>query len=264
MNIFFQELRANFKSLLIWSGIVFLLVAVGFAKFSAYAGNEEMLALLDGMPPALLETFNMNAFNLTTVTGFYGVMSAYFSLLLTVSAVMWGSDIITKEERNKTVEFALTLPIRRSQLITAKTAAAVVNCVGLLLVTWAATLLNAATYQPDGQFYSFVALSSLALFIMQMVFLSIGVFLGSAMKRYKQANSTAVSLLLGTFFLSIVVSMNSKLGFLKFLTPFKYFSPVTLLHESRLDMTFVLLSLGIVVVCMAAAYVAYAKRDLYI
>ncbi|MFZ1757402.1 MAG: ABC transporter permease subunit [Caldilineaceae bacterium] len=264
MNIFFQELRANFKSLLIWSVIVFLFVLVSFSKFSAFAGNPEMLTILDGMPPALLETLNMKAFNLTTVTGFYGVMFAYFSLILTVSAVMWGSDIITKEERNKTVEFALTLPIRRSQLITAKAAVALVNCIGLIFVTWASVLVGAAGYKPDSQFFGYVAISMLALFLMQMVFLSIGIFLGSAMKRYKQANSVAVSILLGTFFLSVVVGLNNSLDFLKFLTPFKYFDPVTLLHESRLDPTFVLISLGIAILCMAGSYVAYAKRDLYI
>ncbi len=32
---------------------------------------------------------------------------------------MWGSDIISKEERDKTVEY-LTLPVTRARLLTAK------------------------------------------------------------------------------------------------------------------------------------------------
>ncbi len=264
MNIFMRELKANLKSLIIWSVIVILFVMMSVSKFSAYYNNPEMLAILDAMPPALLAAFSFEAFNLTTVTGFFGLMFTYFALLLGIAAAMWGSDIISKEERDKTVEFSLTLPITRSRLVTAKTLAALVNCVALLLITWGVSLLSAARYQPDGEFYSFLALCMAALFIMQLVFLAVGIFLGCAMKRYKRAGAVAVSLLLGTYFLSIIASLDKDLDFLKFFSPFKYFDAGMLLRESRLDATFVALSLAIVVISMIGAYLTYARRDLYI
>jgi ABC-2 type transport system permease protein len=245
-------------------GIVILLMISAMAEFSVYEGNPEMLEILDSMPPALLDAFNMNAFNLTTVTGFFGVMSTFFALMVSVSAVMWGSDIISKEERDKTVEFALTLPIPRRRLITAKILAALVNCIGLLLITWGASLVSVAQYQPDSEFYSFLSLLMLALFILQMIFLTVGVFLGCAMKRYKQSSSVAVSILLGTYFLSIISGLSEDLEFLKYFSPFKYFDPGMLLRESRLDITFVWISAGIIVVSLVARYATYAKRDLYI
>ena len=264
MTIFKRELGANLKSLLIWGGIVFVFVSIGLAKFSAYEGNPELLAILDGLPPAMLAAFNFSAFNLTTITGFFGVMFMYFALLLSISAAMWGSDIISKEERDKTVEFALTLPIPRARLVTAKTLAVVVNCIGLLIITWVVSLVSVAKYQPDSEFYDFLFLCMLALFIMQMIFLAIGIFLGCAMKRYKRAGSIAVSLLLGTYFLSIISGMNEHLEFLKYVSPFKYFNPATMLHESKIDIAFVWLSAGIIAVCLVGAYVSYAKRDFYI
>lgn len=264
MNIFLRELRANFKSFLIWSVIVLLFVVVGFSKFSAYEGNPELLAILDSMPPVMLEAFNMNAFNLTTVTGFFGVMYAYFALLLSISAAMWGTDIITKEERDKTVEFALTLPVTRAKLITGKMMAALVNSLGLLLVTWGAILLNATAYETDSAFFKFVTLSMLTLFILQMLFLAIGIFLGCALTHYKRASSLAVSILLGTYFLSILSSMNEKLNFLKYFSPFKYFNPSEILLDSKIDPLFVGLSAGIIAVSLVGAYFTYAKRDLYI
>lgn len=264
MNIFLRELRANLKSLIIWSVIVLLFVVVGFSKFSAYEGNPELLAVLDELPPAMLEAFSFNAFNLTTITGFFGVMFSYFALLLSIAAAMWGSDIISKEERDKTVEFALTLPVTRARLVSAKTAAALVNCAGLLLVTWAAILANATAYQTDSQFYAFVSLSMLALFILQLIFLAVGIFLGCALSQYRRAGSLAVSLLLGSYFLSIIAGLNENLSFLKYVSPFKYFNPGTLLHEARLDMTYVGLSAAIVVACLAGAYASYARRDLTI
>jgi ABC-2 type transport system permease protein len=241
-----------------------LLIIEATLEFSAYEGNPEMLAILDSMPPALMEAFQMNAFNLTTVTGFFGVMFTFFALLSSVYAVMLGSDIISKEERDKTVEFSLTLPIPRRKLITSKILAAVVLCIAFLLITWGIYLVNVAKYQPDSEFYNFLSLSMLAFFIMQMIFLAVGVFLGCAMKQYKRASSVAVSLLLGTFFLSIISDLNENLDFLKYFSPFKYFDPATLLHESRLEITYVLISAGIIAVALIGGYVTYAKRDLYI
>ena len=264
MNILVRELKANIKSLIIWGVIVVLLIAVGFSKFSAYYNNPEMLAILDELPSAMTWALNLQAFNLTTISGFYGIMFTYFALLLSISAAMWGSDIISKEERDKTVEFALTLPVTRSKLITAKTVAAVINCIALLLITWGITLVSSQSYQPDRDFYEFQTLGMLALFIIQMIFLAVGVFLGCAMKQYKRAGSVAVSLLLGTYFISIISSLNKNLEFLKYFSPFKYFDPATLLHESKLDMLFVGLAAGIIAVSLVGAYFTYSKRDLYI
>ncbi len=264
MNIFLRELRSNLKSLLIWAVIVILFVIIGFSKFSAYEGNPELLAILDDMPPALLAAFSFNAFNLTTVTGFVGVMFTYFALLLSISAAMWGSDIISKEERDKTVEFSLTLPVTRRKLVVAKTLAAMINCIGLLIITWIAVAANSATYNPNNEFYEFLSLSMVALFIMQMIYLAIGVFLGCAMKQYKRASSVAVSLLLGTYFLSIISGLNENLDFLKYFTPFKYFNPASLLLESKIDVNFVWLSAGIITIALIAGYFTYSRRDLYI
>ena len=264
MNIFVRELKANLRSLLIWGGIVILFVTIGMAKFSAYEGNPEMLAVLDELLPALLSAFNLQAFNLTTLTGFFGVMFTYYALILSIAAAMWGSDIISKEERDKTVEFSLTLPVTRSRLVTAKTLAALVNCIGLLLITWGASLVSAAQYQPDSEFYGFLRLCMLAIFIVQLTFLAVGIFLGCAMKQYKRASSVAVALLLGTYFLSVISGLNENLEFLKYFSPFKYFDAGVLLHESRIDVTFVWLSLAIVLVSMVGAYLTYARRDLYI
>ena len=264
MNIFLRELKANLKSLLIWGGIMVLFISMGMAEFSGYQGNPEMVEILESLPPVFLEAFQMNAFNLTTVTGFFGVMFNYFALLGAVFAVMLGSDIISKEERDKTVEFSLTLPIPRRKLITSKIFAATVNCIAFTLITWGISLINVANYQPGGEFHTFLAILMLAVFFMQLIFLAVGVFLGCAMKHYKRTTSLAVSLLLGTYFLAIISGLNEDLEFLKYFTPFKYYDPLKLLNESRLDVTFVWISAGIIAVLIVGAYVTYSRRDLYI
>jgi ABC-2 type transport system permease protein len=212
----------------------------------------------------MIKAFDMDSFNLTTVTGFYGIMINYVALMLSIAAAMWGSDVVAKEERDRTVEFALTLPVRRSRLISAKLAAVFVNCMLLLFVSWATIIVMAQNYAPDTQFYNFVSTSLWAFFFMQMIFLALGIFLGAVLKQHKRAGSLAVSILLAAYFASILTEVSDKVSFLRYFTPFKYFDAQLMLREARLEGGFALLSLLIVAVALAGAYIAYSKRDLYI
>ena len=264
MNIFFRELRANLKSLLIWSGIMLLLIMLAVTKFSAFAGDPDTVAMLDSMPPALLDALSMRAFNLTTLSGFYGIMFVYFGLMGAIAAAMWGSDMISKEERDKTVEFSLVLPVSRSRVITAKGLAALVNCIAFVLITWGVSLVVVRSHNPDQAFHHFLALEMESMFVIELIFLAIGLLLGCAMKRYKLSGSVAVAIILATYFTSIVSVMEKKLDFLKYLTPFKYFDAGNLFRDGRMDGTYLLISAGIIVICVAAAYLVYNRRDLYI
>lgn len=264
MNIFLRELRANFKSLITWAVIIGLLIVIAAAKFSAFVDDPAMLAMLDSMPQAMLDAFSMRSFNLSTLTGFYGLMFIYFGLMGAIAAAMWGSDSISKEERDKTVEFSLVLPVSRARVVTAKALAALVNCVLLVLITWGISLAAVQSYNPDQVFRDYLRLEMIAMFFIELIFLALGLLLGCAMKHYKRSGSTAVAIILVTYFMSVLVGMKEELGFLKYFTPFKYFDASELFHTGQFDVTFLLLSAGIIVVCVAAAYWVYQKRDLYI
>ena len=264
MNIFFRELKANVKSLLIWSGIIGLLIMMSAAKYSGFAGDPEMVKMLDSLPPAMMDALSMRGFNLTTIAGFYGIMFIYFGLMSAIAAAMWGSGAISKEERDKTVEFSLVLPVSRSRVVTAKALAALVNCIAFVLITWVISLIATRSYNPDQAFYDFLALEMQAMFVLELVFLAIGLLLGCAMKQYKLSGSTAVAIILATYFMSILSSLDKSMDFLKYFTPFKYFDARELFQNGAMNGGYVLLSAGIIVVCVAAAYWIYNKRDLYI
>ena len=264
MNIFLRELRANLKSLLIWSFIISLLIMMAVAKFSAFAGDPETIKMLESMPPALMEALGMRAFNLTTLSGFYGIMFIYFALMGAIASAMWGSDIISKEERDKTVEFSLVLPVSRSRVITAKALAALVNSILFVLITWGVSVLAVRSYEPDQAFHDFLALEMQAMFLIELIFLAVGLLLGCAMKHYKRSGATAVAIILTTYFISILAVLNEKLEFLKYFTPFRYYDAGELFRTGQMEGIYLILSAVIIVASVAGAYLVYNKRDLYI
>ncbi|MFZ2616343.1 MAG: ABC transporter permease subunit, partial [Anaerolineae bacterium] len=152
----------------------------------------------------------------------------------------------------------------RSRVVTAKALAALVNCIAFVLITWAVTLVAVRSYQPDQAFYDFLALEMQAMLALELIFLAIGLLLGCAMKQYKRSGSTAIAIILTTYFMSIISGMQEGLDFLKYFTPFKYFDAGELLRTGKMDGAYLILSAAIIVVCVAAAYWMYNKRDLYI
>lgn len=264
MNIFIRELKASLKSTLIWSISIVIFVFMAMVEFSGYAGNTEILKVIESMPPALISAFEMNSFNLTTIEGFFGIMVTFLALIFTVHAVMLGSSIISKEERDKTAEFILSLPIPRHRLITGKVLVAITNCIVLLIVAYIIFIISAAKYKPDSVFYEFLILSFITLFCLQLIFLGIGLFLASVLKQYKKSSSIAVSLLLITYFMSIIMDLSDKFEFFKYITPFKFFDYKKMLNELTIDINYVIISVVIFIVFLAGSYITYSKRDLYI
>ncbi|MFH1524374.1 MAG: ABC transporter permease subunit, partial [Chloroflexota bacterium] len=193
-----------------------------------------------------------------------GLMFIYFGLMGAIAAAMWASDSISKEERDKTVEFSLVLPVSRGRVVTAKVLAAVVNCIVFVLVTWGVSLVAVQSYEPDQAFRDFLSLEMQAMFVIELIFLAIGLLLGCAMKQYKRSGSTAVAIILVAYFLSVASGMQSNLDFLKYFSPFKYFDAAALFQSGKMDGLYLLISAGIILVSVIAAYWVYNKRDLYI
>ena len=119
-------------------------------------------------------------------------------------------------------------------------------------------------YNPDQTFYVYLAREMGAMFAIELIFLSIGLLLGCSMKQFKRSGSTAIAIILVTYIISILSGMQQNLEFLKYFTPFKYFDAGVLLRTGSVAPVFLLISAGIIVVCVAAAYWVYDRRDLYI
>ncbi|MBN2147227.1 MAG: ABC transporter permease subunit, partial [Anaerolineales bacterium] len=159
---------------------------------------------------------------------------------------------------------SLVLPVSRGRVVTAKALAALVNCIAFVLITWGISVVAVQSYNPDKAFYDFLTLEMGAMFMIELIFLAIGLMLGCVMKRYKLSGSTAIAIILVTYFMSIISNMQKDLDFLKYFTPFRYYEAGDLFRSGSVDGLYLLLSAAIIVVCVAVGYWVYHRRDLYI
>jgi ABC-2 type transport system permease protein len=265
MNIFLRELKAHYRSFLIWALSMAFLIAGGMMKYSAFAKTGQAVnELFNQLPPALLKVMGVDAsMDLSSVAVFYSIFFLYFMLLTSVHSCLLGAAIIAKEERDKTADFLLVKPVKRHQVITAKIMAALLmvvlyNLVTFALSAWFVEKANQSGHPLTGQIFAVTS----ALLIIQVLFLSIGLFLGAWSRSAARASGMATTIILGTFLLKVLIDLRSNLDYLKFLTPFGYFKSTEIMFDHKIDPFYILLSAAIVALTVAATYFFFQKRDL--
>ena len=265
MNIVLRELRANRKSLIIWSVSMAFLILVGMVKYSGIeAAGQSVNELFDQLPEALKSIFGMTGIDLTSISGYYAIFFLYFMLLAGVHAILLGAVIISKEERDKTADFLFVKPIVRSKVITAKLIAVLINITVLNIVTLISSVVFVAMYNKGEPFNAEIIKLMIALYVLQIEFAALGAGISALTKNTKKAASFATFLLLATFMLSVGIDLYDKIDFLKYFTPFKYFIAAEIMNGGSVDLLFVLLSVVIVVASLLLTYRNFQKRDINI
>jgi len=263
MNIFLREMKAHRWGLLFWSIGMMLLVMSGMAKYAAYEqAGQSVEEIMGALPKAVQVMFGLSGFDLTTAAGFYGILFLYIAVMAAVHAVLLGTNVISKEERDKTSEFLYSKPVSRARALTGKLLAAFANVVVLNLVTLASSLYFVDFYGKGESLTGDILLLMAGLLLLQLIFLSLGAVVAGTAHKPKSAAGRATAIMLLTFLISYVVNFNERLDLLRYVTPFKYYDAAVLMAENQLDPVFVALSLVIVVVAVFGTYRFYSARDL--
>lgn len=263
MNVFSREMKAHRKSFIIWSVGVLFLVISGMAKFAGLASSgQSMNELLASMPKSLQAILGTGTFDISTASGYFGVLYIYLVLMTSIHATMLGATIISKEERDKTAEFLFVKPVSRNKVVSSKLLAALVNSIMLTIITGISSYYLVGKYSEGESVGATIMIAMVGMFILQLLFLVIGSALAAVSKNAKLAVSLSTGILLVAYIVSIAVDLNEKLAFLKYFTPFKYFEAKNTMFGGGFDSLFLLLSFVLIMLFSLVTYVFYNKRDL--
>jgi ABC-2 type transport system permease protein len=263
MNSILRELKSHRNSLIFWSIGMVALIGSSMAKYAAYQTTGQSMTNLMAQFPKMIQTvFGINGFDLSKASGYYGVIYMYITLMAGIHAVLLGSDLISKEERDKTSEFLFVKPISRTSAVTAKLIAGVLNLIVFNLVTTISSIYLVDYFNKGESVNHEILILTIGLFFLQLIFFSIGTMMAGINKKPKAVGGAATSILLVTFFLSFLVNLSDKLENLKYLTPFKYFDAKSIVASNKLDLLYIVLSLTISAIFLIGTYYFYDDRDL--
>ncbi len=270
MNIYMRELRAHRKSLIIWSVSMFLLVVGGMGKYSATvgAGAGSINELIAQMPKSLQNLMNIGVFDFSKALDYFGILFLYLALMAAVHAVMLGSGIIAKEERDKTTEFLMVKPVSRSQIITSKLLAVLTIVLIFNLATYTASYTMLSYYSKGMPFIAGLSKLMAAMLGIQILFCVLGTFFAAVISKPKLSSAAATSVMLTMFMISVIIDIGQNIAFLRFFTFFKFFDAKALLknilYQDYDIIAFAIISVVLLTGCLYGTYHFYKKRDLKI
>jgi ABC-2 type transport system permease protein len=262
MNVFLHECRAYRKTTLIWTLSLVGIMVLFMSMFPTIAKDiEDYKKVLDGFPDAMKQALGLQVDTFGSVLGFYSYVFVYISLCGAIQAMNFGTAIVSKEVREKTADFLLTKPITRKTILTAKVLAAFTSILFTSIVYLVASWLMVAAVAEGEYSTKAFLLISISLFLLQVIFLAIGIFLSVYLPKIK----SVLSVSLGTVFAFFIIGMLSSSGdeYKRYLSPFKYFDSYYMIEHTRYEGAFLIVGLGGVVVAIIASYIYYTKKDIH-
>jgi ABC-2 type transport system permease protein len=265
-NLFLMEMRRNLLSLLIWMIVITLLISVTMSVYRTFVENQsKILGMMSLIPKGALQFKGISNFNdLLSVLGFYAVNNVIYMMILgSIFAIVLASNILLKEEYNKTAEYLLTRPLTRSEIFFSKLAVVLLNILLLNMVTAMAGFVCMELVQKEPfRIRAFLILSSYTL-LLNILFGAIGLFLSTLVKRPKPITTFTIGLVLIFYFiytLSKITESASKIGFL---SPFKYVNMDAINPAYKLDFWHLLYFTGISLLLGGLSYRLYIRKDIY-
>jgi ABC-2 type transport system permease protein len=265
-NLFLKEMRRSALSLLIWTIILTLLISVTMSVYRTFIENQSKVAgMLSLIPKGALQFKGISNFNdLLSVLGFYAVNNIIYMMVLgSIFAIVLASNILLKEEYNKTAEYLLTRPLSRSEIFFSKLAVLSLNIFLLNLITALASFICIELVK-KGPFSirAFIILSLYTL-LLNILFGAIGLFLSTLVKRSKPITTFSIGLVLISYFIYTISKITESAAKIGYLSPFKYVNVDAINPAYKLNFWHFLYFAGISLLLVGLSCLFYNRKDIY-
>ena len=265
-NLFLMELKRNALSLIIWTVAITLLISLTMSIYNTFIENQsKVLGMMNLLPKEALQFKGISNFNdLLSVLGFYSVNNIIYMLVLgSIFAIVLSSNILLKEEYNKTAEYLLTRPLTRGEIFFSKLAVVFINIVLLNIITALAGLVSMELLK-DGTFSikAFLILSLYTL-LLNLLFGSIGLLISTLVKRAKPITTLCIGLVLFFYFIYTVSKITENAEKIGYISPFKFVNVNATDPAYNLNGWHLLYFLGISLLLTGISFRLYRRKDIY-
>ena len=251
------------KSIIIWSASVVTVLFLFMPFYSAFASDTEFLEkMLKNYPEELLKAFGMSTgASLSTVLGYFSFIFIYVQICLAIQSANYGFHFLSVEEREMTADFLMSKPVSRSKIIISKFLAAFTAVTITNLFVWIGSFVSIAMFSA-GKPYDVgnLVLILLSSVFFQLFFLSAGMVISMCLKKIRSVLAFSMALSIGMFVFNALNSVfNIKI--FGFISPFYHFEPSYINANSKFNIPFTVVSIGVIVISLSASYILYQKRN---
>ena len=250
--MFKKELKSNLKSFILWTIVliaVYLLVYLMYPSIIKSGNIEQIDEMMKLFPDEILKAFNMDISSLDSAYGWLKSEGFIFILLITgCYASIMGSNILLKEENDKTIEYISMLPISRTKILNSKVLASLFYIIGMIFFI---TIFNLVSLKISGPLdvKEFLLISITPLFS-SIVFFFISLFVSMYTHKTKKMLGFSLAIVFISYILTTVASLSESVEFLKYASVFT-------LCDVRNVMINKTIKLSNIVVCFVLSIILY-------
>lgn len=220
--MFKREYKFNLKSFLIWTVItlgIFLLVYLMYPSIVASDNIKMIDEMMKVFPPEMLKAFNMDIASMNSAYGWLKSEGFVFVLLIIgCYAGILGSNILLKEENDKTIEYLNSLPIKRTTIVLNKVLVGLINITLLVLLLGIFNYIG-LTISGDFDIKQFILLSITPLFPALVLFFTC-LFISTFTHKTKKTLGISLGIVLISYILQTLSTIAEPVEFLKYFSAF--------------------------------------------
>lgn len=262
--MFKRELKINLKSFIIWTSILiglFLIVFLIYPSIINSANMEMIDEMMKIFPEEMLKAFNMDISTIDSAFGWLKTEGFVFVLLITgVYSGILGSNILLKEESDKTIEYLNSVPVTRKNIVLNKILCGLFYIILMIVIIG---IFNFIGLSLSGEFdrKSYILLSITPLFSSIVIF-AICLFLSTFTHKTKKTLGISLGIVFVSYFLNVISEIGESTEFLKYISIFTLADIRNVILNVSINPILVVLAICITVIFMILTMIRYEKKEL--
>lgn len=262
--MFKREMKVNFKNFVIWLSIligIFLVVYLVYPSIINSNDTKMMDEMIKMFPEDMLKAFNMDISSIDSAYGWLKSEGFVFVLLIIgCYSGLLGSNILLKEENDKTIEYLNSLPVKRTNIVLSKI---LCSFIYIILITLILLVFNFICLNLSGTFdkKQFILLSLTPIFSGLVIF-SICIFISTFTHKNKKMTGISLSLVFVSYVFQMISTLSENVKFLKYLSVFTLSDIRNVIQNISINPVMVIISFLITLIFLLLTIFNYNKKDL--
>lgn len=259
-----RELKINLKNFIIWNVIllgVFLIAYLMYPSIIASDNVSMMDEMMQMFPEEMLKAFNYDISMMDTAYGWLKSEGFVFVLLITgCYAGILGSNILLKEENDKTIEYLNALPVKRKDIVINKM---IVGVIYIIIMIALLTIFNYISLSLSGDFdkKQFLLLSITPLFP-GLVLYFVCMFLSTFTHKTKKMFGISLAIVLISYFLQMLSQIADSVEFLKYASIFTLADIRNVIVDVSINPIMIIITVILIGIFFSLTIINYEKKEL--
>lgn len=262
--MFKREMKINLKSFIIWTTILIGIFLIVFLVYPSII-NSENIKMMDEMmkmfPEEMIKAFNMDISSIDSAFGWLKTEGFTFVLLITgIYSGILGSNILLKEENDKTIEYLNSVPVTRKNIAISKIICGIIYIILMILIVG---IFNFIGLTLSGEFdkKTYILLSITPIFSSLVIF-SLCLFLSTFTHKTKKTLGISLGIVFVSYFLKIISEISETTEFLKYISIFTLADIRNVIMECAINPLMIIITIIITITLLIISIIHYDKKEL--